>query len=79
MERLERSDFLWSLQYACDIAREAGKPELADEIARSGEDPDEDLEKIFATAQLLALGLQVRKLRLGMSPAYLVDEVGLLR
>lgn len=63
---MERSDLLWALQYACDIARQAGNDDLADEMARSGTVSDEDLEKIFSMAQLLALGLEVRKLKMGI-------------
>lgn len=68
MDELEKTDLLWALQYACDIARQAGDIDLADEMARSGDASEAELRSTFAMAQLMALGLQVRKLQLGLSP-----------
>lgn len=60
---LERSDFLFALQYACDLAKQAGDDEFAKEMATAA---DSDLEEIFRIAQYLVGGLQIRKAAMGL-------------
>lgn len=62
---IEKQDLLWALQYACDLARQAGANDLADEMMRNGEDSEEDLRKLFAMVGFLSAGLEMRKLKLG--------------
>lgn len=62
---LGRTDFIWALQYACDLAMQVGDIEAADEMARITTDSDEELKRAFDLVQYLSLGLEVRKIRLG--------------